>query len=208
MDTVGKSEANQPLESAKVPRRTLLLTALFFGVTALLVKITGVLFSFLKPPVKKNSYGGIIQLGTLAELPGQGAPPKHIPEGRFWLVHAEQGVSALHSSCTHLDCLFTWDEQKQLFVCPCHGSEFATDGTVLKGPATRSLDRFPVSVVDGNNNLMRGSTKELADPVEVLDLLEASHVDEPQEDGDSSKKQLAFVQVDTGQKIIGMDKSL
>ncbi len=33
-------------------------------------------------------------------------------------------------------------------MCPCHGSEFQRDGTVLKPPAPRPLDRFMITIED------------------------------------------------------------
>ncbi|MDE2571798.1 MAG: Rieske 2Fe-2S domain-containing protein [bacterium] len=35
------------------------------------------------------------------------------------------------------------------FRCPCCGSEFDRDGTLVKGPATRGLYQYATSVVDG-----------------------------------------------------------
>jgi len=187
-------------------RRTLLLTAFFVSFGALVLKMSTVIFSFLRPPIKKNSYGGIINLGNINELPIKNSAPKHFPEGRFWLIHDDQGVSALHSSCTHLDCLFTWDSEKQLFVCPCHGSTFTKEGEVLNGPATRSLDKFPVIIVDENNQPVRTAPPNTADPVTVDDILKQNSQAENSQNTESTPKVL-LVQVDTGQKIITSEKS-
>jgi cytochrome b6-f complex iron-sulfur subunit len=32
--------------------------------------------------------------------------------------------------------------QNQRYVCPCHGSEYTTTGSVAKGPAVLSLRQF------------------------------------------------------------------
>jgi Rieske Fe-S protein len=48
--------------------------------------------------------------------------------------------------CTHFDCEL--QVAGQLFVCPCHGSEFATDGTVRKGPADQDLLTFNTRIDD------------------------------------------------------------
>ncbi|MFG2652620.1 FAD-dependent oxidoreductase [Streptomyces sp. NPDC048436] len=50
---------------------------------------------------------------------------------------ATQAVSA---RCTHLGCLVAFNAAETSWECPCHGSRFATDGTVLQGPATRPLE--------------------------------------------------------------------
>ncbi|MGW8764424.1 FAD-dependent oxidoreductase [Streptomyces sp. NPDC055815] len=42
--------------------------------------------------------------------------------------------------CTHMGCELGFDEAEQTWECPCHGSRFAADGTVLQGPATRPLE--------------------------------------------------------------------
>ena len=43
--------------------------------------------------------------------------------------------------CTHLGCHVHWNSTEQCWDCPCHGSHFAPDGSVLNGPALAPLER-------------------------------------------------------------------
>lgn len=43
------------------------------------------------------------------------------------------------ASCTHLGCVVHWNSLEQCWDCPCHGSQFAPDGTALNGPAVSRL---------------------------------------------------------------------
>lgn len=64
-----------------------------------------------------------------------------------WVVKlSESEVVAYSPQCTHLGCAYHFEESKGEFVCPCHTTNFAIDGTVISGPAPRALDRFPVKV--------------------------------------------------------------
>lgn len=44
--------------------------------------------------------------------------------------------------CTHAGCSVAFNATTSRFRCPCHGSQFATDGTVFTGPATANLATF------------------------------------------------------------------
>ena len=61
------------------------------------------------------------------------------------VVHGIDGCyRAIWRICTHGACENDWDPAASVARCPCHGSEFAEDGSVLRGPATRGVRAFPV----------------------------------------------------------------
>ena len=43
------------------------------------------------------------------------------------------------AACTHMGCIVHWNHFEKCWDCPCHGSQFAIDGSVLNGPAVRPL---------------------------------------------------------------------
>lgn len=49
-------------------------------------------------------------------------------------------LHALSAACSHMGCIVGWNTAEQSWDCPCHGSRFAPDGMVLRGPATQPLE--------------------------------------------------------------------
>lgn len=84
-----------------------------------------------------------------------------VPEGGA-LVYKDKQVALLRSggdtfalsmTCTHLGCTVSLDGDR--FVCPCHGSRFALDGSVLEGPAVKKLPRFVMTEESGELTVYR-----------------------------------------------------
>ena len=67
-------------------------------------------------------------------------------EGKIAVCRDGQGVvHACSAVCTHLGCDVAWNTAEQTWDCPCHGSRFSPDGTVINGPAVSDLRRIPVT---------------------------------------------------------------
>lgn len=52
----------------------------------------------------------------------------------FWMI------------CTHAKCFVAYAAQDEKFTCPCHGSIFDRQGSVLQGPAAAPLERKEVEI--------------------------------------------------------------
>lgn len=52
---------------------------------------------------------------------------------------ADGDLHAVSAVCTHTYCVVDWNDAECSWDCPCHGSRFDPDGTVLEGPATDDL---------------------------------------------------------------------
>jgi glycine/D-amino acid oxidase-like deaminating enzyme/nitrite reductase/ring-hydroxylating ferredoxin subunit len=78
--------------------------------------------------------------------------------GRHYAVYRadSEELQVLSARCTHLGCLVRWNSADRAWECPCHGSRFAADGTLVQGPATRDLER---------RSLPRGMSPPAADRI-------------------------------------------
>lgn len=62
------------------------------------------------------------------------------------VFHDESGsIHAVSPVCTHMGCLVHFNNAERSWDCPCHGSRFAPDGTVLNGPAITALKPVDIS---------------------------------------------------------------
>jgi glycine/D-amino acid oxidase-like deaminating enzyme/nitrite reductase/ring-hydroxylating ferredoxin subunit len=81
-----------------------------------------------------------------ADLPPGSATVTRIGAEQCAVYRDEDGtLHALSATCTHLGCTVRFNDAERAWECPCHGSRFAVDGTVLQGPANRPLDQRDIS---------------------------------------------------------------
>ncbi len=89
-------------------------------------------------PVPKTTADGFTIVGNVADLDKagqlqiQGIAVTRDP------ANSKQ-ILAVNPRCTHKGCTVKWIAAEKKYECPCHDSDFAADGKVLKGPATQPL---------------------------------------------------------------------
>ncbi len=138
--TAHTSQKPSRLDPETMPRRD------FLGLAAAWSATTSLLFAFV----------GMMRLPKAAVLPSPskkfrvaipeslGANEPYLPPGRsVALFRAEKGVYAISTVCTHLGCIVK--PSVNGFDCPCHGSKFTADGSVIRGPAPKALPRLGVT---------------------------------------------------------------
>lgn len=72
--------------------------------------------------------------------PGGGAVVRL--KGQPCAVHRDDdgALHAVSAVCTHLGCVLAYNDAERTWDCPCHGSRFGPDGSVLHGPAVSPLE--------------------------------------------------------------------
>ena len=100
-------------------------------------------------PVASSTPKGV-RIGPASDVPVGGAasftdPKQGVPA---LVVQVKQGVfRAFSAVCPHAGCQVQFDQQNDLFVCPCHGSIFnGSTGAVQQGPAATGLSSIPIAL--------------------------------------------------------------
>jgi cytochrome b6-f complex iron-sulfur subunit len=137
------------LDPEAMPRRD------FLGLAAWWSAAAAMLFAFI----------GSMRLPKAAVLPSPSkkfrvrmpaalaAGEPYIPAGRSVALYKNGDlVYAVSTVCTHLGCIVK--PTASGFDCPCHGSTFAKDGSVLKGPAPTGLHWHEVRHLGGDDFLV------------------------------------------------------
>ncbi|WP_415856414.1 FAD-dependent oxidoreductase [Sinomonas sp. G460-2] len=93
-----------------------------------------------KPSGRPTREGLAPGAGTVINVAGQETAVYKDEDGQIHTVSA---------TCTHLGCTVAFNPSDTTWDCPCHGSRFATDGTVIQGPAAKNLPPGPPRLPEG-----------------------------------------------------------
>jgi len=125
----------------KMKRRDFLgLTALWTCVGAWTLTALGLLkfpAPALLPDVSKS-----FKIGRPEDYPI--GTKKIFEDKKVMVARDKSGFYAVSLICTHLGCIVS--ESKGGYSCPCHGSKFDQDGSVVAGPAPGGLPWLSVSM--------------------------------------------------------------
>jgi Rieske Fe-S protein len=80
--------------------------------------------------------------GSVADIPRGEARVVRDGLGKKGVYRDDDGaLHAVSLRCTHLGCLVRFNAAERSWDCPCHGSRFDVEGSVLEGPAVEQLGR-------------------------------------------------------------------
>ncbi|MBI4368807.1 MAG: ubiquinol-cytochrome c reductase iron-sulfur subunit [Elusimicrobia bacterium] len=149
-------------DALKVSRRSFLGWAAGLMGAAIAAILGGSGFGYFISPAFKKREEDWVNLGRVDQI-RLGVPTKAeftVRKRDAWMTTERRSSAWILTSngkdftvfdpkCTHLGCPYRWDEATKKFLCPCHAAVFDVDGSVVKGPPPRPLDRYPVKVSSG-----------------------------------------------------------
>jgi glycine/D-amino acid oxidase-like deaminating enzyme/nitrite reductase/ring-hydroxylating ferredoxin subunit len=77
-------------------------------------------------------------VGTLG--PGEGGIVKLDGDKVAAYRHEDGSITAVSPVCRHVGCLVSFNTAERSWDCPCHGSRYTLDGTVIQGPSVHDLE--------------------------------------------------------------------
>lgn len=152
--------------SEKLSRRGLFMKAgvLFDAAVGTLLAVP--IVRYLLSPVireRRQGYESWLSLGPLAQFPeGQTrlatyrnpiADPSDGETANIpcWVRHVAGATFQVFAiNCAHLGCPVRWFPQSGLFMCPCHGGVYYSDGSRASGPPERGLFEYAWKVDRGS----------------------------------------------------------
>jgi len=119
--------------------------------------------AFFVPPSAGGGGGGVPAKNALgddiieseylaAKQPGDHSLAQGLKgDATYLIITPEKTIESygLNAVCTHLGCVVPWSAPNNKFMCPCHGSQYAPDGHVVRGPAPLPLALAHTEVKEG-----------------------------------------------------------
>lgn len=175
--TPGSIEPTQhPAEELSSRRR--LLKWLGFGLTGLAAGLCAVpILGNILSPILRWKNDEWISLGKLEKFPlhrmvlvNFDNPHRVVSDGltgqeAAYVRRDEDRIVVFSVHCAHLGCPVSWFPQSGLFMCPCHGGVYSSEGKNVSGPPPRGLFRYQHRVENGELKILAGHLPLLSDPL-------------------------------------------
>ena len=151
----GQSRERLPVLEHQTSRRKVTRYGLFALLGAFTATSAVATYKMLYPN-KITGFGAKVNAGTVQDIKTLLAGQKYVrnSEGRFYLLPAAPDAAiAVYWKCVHLGCTVPAPNPalEGNIQCPCHGSLYnGKTGELIHGPATRSLDYFPITIDNGS----------------------------------------------------------
>ena len=170
MNETTPDELGSAAGSAEEMTRRRFFEKISIALGGLCAAILGVpLVGFVIAPLFRKTPSEWLSLGKLADfevgktvnvtitdpssLPWAGISAK----SAVWLRRvSENEFIAFSVHCTHMGCPVRWLSDAELFMCPCHGGVYYSDGAVAAGPPPNPLPRLLVRVANGHVQIKAG----------------------------------------------------
>jgi len=146
------------------------IAALFNGIVGVVLAIP--IVRYVLSPVtrgQKSGYESWISLGAIDQFPSGETrlatfrnPVAQVSDGETadipcWVRHIDNNKFQVFAiNCAHLGCPVRWFPQSGLFMCPCHGGAYYSDGSRASGPPERGLFEYPFKILDGRLQIQAG----------------------------------------------------
>lgn len=130
-------------------------------VSAIISAVVGlpVIGYVVSPALKKEKGEGWITLGPVTTLE-LGLPTRltfsemkevawrraRINQTVYAVTDDGENITVFSDLCTHLSCKVHWEEERGVFVCPCHDGIYDKEGNVVSGPPPEPLYRFKTQI--------------------------------------------------------------
>jgi cytochrome b6-f complex iron-sulfur subunit len=132
-------------DEIKKGRRRFMLQLSWAGLTLCSAAFLGAVVRFLWPRVSSRPVLSV-RVGFPDEFrPGQVVYNRGL---KLFIVRDEKGFLSFSARCTHLGCMVVWNRDYHMFLCPCHGGKFDTEGRNVEGPPPRPLVAYPIRIDD------------------------------------------------------------
>ncbi|MHB8539468.1 MAG: QcrA and Rieske domain-containing protein [Candidatus Acidiferrales bacterium] len=156
--TAARSYSPNPPEEVNRTRRRLIWTCIwgYLGVNLLMFLRYFFPRALFEPPT-------VFTAGYVSDY-SLGVDQRYLESERCWVVREPGRLFVIFAQCTHLGCTPDWVQSQNIFHCPCHGSEYDSEGVNFAGPAPRPMDRCHIILDPSNQLVVDTSQRYIMDP--------------------------------------------